>query len=189
MIKVEELASKWDETISRLIRSYGFRPSDIDDVKQDIYVAWIIGGYENIYDPTKSAPSTFIYNFVSSRCKGYRSKKQRDVLHRAIPLVTDLDHGRGILVDLIEGTPDVITEGPPAKRMDETLLEEELKSISSKGYAGHTREYWQIFLWMKEGVTQTEMAKRTEYSLGTVNSLVKRVREVMEQCIVEVKEA
>lgn len=186
MLTVEELASKWDDTISRLIRQHGFRPSDIDDIKQDIFVAWIVGGYEKIYDPTKSQPSTFVHNFVSLRLRGYRSRKQRDVLTKAVPLVTDLDSGRGVLIDLIEGTPQVVDQ-PVEHRLDEGKLKEELQSLSPKGYAGHVKDYWQVYSWIKEGKTQTEIAKITEYSLGTVNGMVKLVRQVMEQCTVKVE--
>lgn len=179
MIKVEELATKWDQSIERLIKQYGFRESNtIDDIKQELYVAWISGNYEAIYDPTKSAPSTFIHHFVVSRLKGYRSRKKRDVLHRAIPLVTDLDSGRGILVDLVEGTPEQVEE--LTVKVDEDGLLIELKGLSSRGYAGHVKDYIQIYNWLKEGKSQTEIAQLTEYSLGTVNAMVSKVRQMME---------
>lgn len=178
MITVEELATKWSDTLERLIRKHGFLPSDVDDVKQELFVAWIVGRYSEVYDPTKSAPSTFIHHFVSTRLKGYRSKKKRDPLHRAIPLVQDGESGRGILVDLIEGTPEV---AELRHRVDEASLLLDLQGMNQPGYAGHVKDYVQVYRWMAEGKSVTEMAALTEYSLGSVSVMAKKVREVVRQ--------
>lgn len=70
-ITLEEVIKQFDKKIERAIRNNAFIVRDIEDVKQDIYMAMVRRKYLKKYNP-KYALSTYVYTFVRNYCRNMR---------------------------------------------------------------------------------------------------------------------
>jgi len=177
-ITVDDLAVKWDPYITGQITKHGIKGEDADDFKQQLYLEFIEGNYEKVYDPAKGAPMTFIFHFVNRRLRQFHTRRSRDFLWGAADV--DFTGPDTALVEKQEVDAD--------RRMDleEALgkVRDRLKGIPARSIAKGTqieRSALKAFDLLWEGYTRPEIARKMEYSPASVAILVDQIRRAADE--------
>jgi len=181
-LTVERILSEFDELIGNVIRHYGFKSvDDVNDLKQKIYLAWIEGGYTDVYDPSITTPKNFLTSFVGKRMRGERTRRGRDILRKAIPIssVGSEDEPGTLSVEALDASTET-AEIRLLTRENEESLKRILKDRSQKGYGGKVKDLVQVYELTKQGLNQKQIAEKIGYSLGSTNAMVKQVKEILD---------
>jgi len=173
-LTVTDLAVKWDPYISGQAAKHGLKGEDLDDFKQQLYLEFMEGKYDQIFDPAKGAEMTFIFHFVNRRLRQFHTRRKRDYLWGA----ADVD---------FMGPEEALTEQKTEdvdRRIDLTealgMVRERLKDIPARSIAKGTqieRSAIKAFDLLWEGYTRPEIARKMEYSPASVAILVDQIRQ------------
>ena len=181
----------WEPWIRKIAMKQGVRLHELDDFVQDVYLAFITGGYEDIYDPNVSKPTTFLHSFVSLRAMGSRDSKNREANRHTDKEIGDEwegDDGRSDVVILKDQTnyyekAEYQAElGQVLSELESScpVLEVVYQVVERKGIS-HTyrveRSLYTLAKLMLEEHTVREIAAIFNRSTGTVASMMKDLRE------------
>jgi len=177
-LTVTDLAEKWDPYITGQATKHGLRGEDLDDFKQQLYVEFMEGKYDQVYDPTKGAQMTFIFHFVNRRLRQFHTRRSRDFLWGAADV--DFTGPDTALVEKVEEDVD--------RRIDLTealsKVRDRLKDIPARSIAKGTqieRSAVKAFDLLWEGYTRPEIARKMEYSPASVAILVDQIRKAADE--------
>lgn len=177
----------WDPLIRKVGLQNGISPAEIDDFVCQIYLEWLEGEYHAKFDPNKGAFTTFFWSFVKTRSMRDRDRGIREDRHlewrelsddydedEPTVMVEDPDDHYQIAADEAEFESIFLAlrETAPPKEVIFHILEGD----GLKETYRVERSLETLARFMVLGMTQREIAKIYQRSVGTVASMVQELR-------------
>jgi len=179
----EELHSQYDYIVRAVIGRFIPRElGDVDDLAQEIWTQFLEGkdgkSYLEIYDPSRSAPTTFLWEFTRTRCLQFLSRSERTPTARAFSIqLQDSEEFRYGIVDPETTAQLGYDEYSSIEFAD--LLERAKLAIHRHRVRGKRdlRWVWKLLLC---GYRQDQIAKEMELSEGTISICMDLIRQIPE---------
>lgn len=153
---------------------------DPEDLTQEIWRQFIEGkhgrSYWVIYDPTKSSPKTFMWEFTRLRCLQFLSRTQRTPTAYAYSIQNQ--EGEEFQVGIVdpETTPELGVDD--AGRIEfADLVARATTAVHAAPKRGRRDLPWVWYL-LQRGYRQDEIAAFMELSEGTISICMERIREI-----------
>lgn len=99
----DDFYTSWRPYVVTRAKKYGyFLEEDIEDIVQDIFLAFWSNNYNKIYNPDISAWSTFFTSFITYRLMNRRTKESVDPLLNSRPIdsLVNQEGSYGVVIDL-----------------------------------------------------------------------------------------
>jgi len=187
-----EFYTEWLPKFKTAVWKFGFKGPDVDDIVHDLMLEFMTGvgpdglpgkpGLER-YDPTKGAPSTFVWNFVQPRLLG-RRKKARKMASREVPMMMDSVDGEEVEMDFAD----------PINEVEDWESFEDAKGIYSKlSSADGDKKLAELFRAMvvqlstSERIDKGELAEKFGVSKRRITSWIRELatkRAVLEWAVI-----
>jgi RNA polymerase sigma factor (sigma-70 family) len=161
---------------------------DPDDLSQEIWSQFCRGqvdpetgcrrSYLDIYDPTKAAETTYMWEFARLRCLQHLSRADRTPTARALSIQSQPSE------EFILGIVD--PEATPELGFDERVSIE-LRDLIDRAHAAvravpqrGKRDLRYVWALISRGYNQEQIAKEMNLSEGTISICMSRIREIPE---------
>lgn len=182
-ITFEEVYEKYDHTVRAVIvRHIPPELGSVDDLSQEIWTQFLEGKdgrpYTEIYDPTKGAFSTFIWEFTRTRCMQFLSRSKRTPTARAYSIQSqpNEEFQKGIVDP--ETTEELGFNEYEHIEFNDLLRQAEL-AVHRHRIRGRRDLRWVWYL-VKRGFRQDQIAKEMELSEGTISICMDLIRDIPE---------
>jgi len=190
---VPRTVTEWIENYDYLVRAVVTRMikhniGTVDDLSQEIWTQFIRGridpqtgrriSYAEIFDPSKGAPTTFLWEFTRVRCHQYISKMSRTPTAYAVSIQTQADDNFQIgIVDPETTTELSFDEFREIEFQD--LLQRATKAVHRHRIRGRRDLRWVWYLIIR-GFRQDQIAKEMGLSEGTISICMDLIRDIPE---------
>lgn len=178
-----EFYQELDPTVRAVIRK--FIPSNLgdpDDLSQEVWRQFYEGhggvSYLELYDPKKSSPKTFMWEFTKKRCLQFLSRSNRTPTAKAYSIQSQPSERFVVGIVDPETTEELSFNELEAIEWADLVSRAE-QAVHAQKQRGRRDLSW-VWTLIREGFRQDEIAREMGLSEGTISICVQLIREVPE---------
>lgn len=179
----EDVYPQYDYIVRKVIRNL-IPPSlgNEDDLSQEVWTQWLTGQngrpYHEIYDPSKGAITTFLWEFTRTRCMQFLSRQTRTPTANAYSIqAQDSEQFQIGIVD--PETTQELSFNEYAQIEFDDLLGHATAAVHRQKQRGKRDLRWVWFL-IRKGYRQDQIAEEMGLSEGTISICMDLIREIPE---------
>jgi len=180
---VEWWIENYDHIVRAVISRYVKRElGDINDLSQEIWTQFMEGKdgrpYNEIYDPTKGAVTTFMWEFTRVRCLQFLSRSTRTPTQMAYSIQTQATEDFQIGIVDPETTAQLGFDEHRTIEYND-LVERAQKAVFRQPVRGRRDLRW-VWYHIVRGYRQDQIAHEMRLSEGTISICMNMIREIPE---------